>query len=157
MNKVRAKFKVVSSEHSGNGQDIQNINLVAVVDDSYENKTFFKYTPAGSINLGVVNQAAAEFFQVEKELYVDFSEPNEASAVNTRKFSFGEKAVGLTFNPGGNEQVTSIKRKFADVIDDLNTLRSESTDSEVKRMASVAITEAQTAQMWAVKAVTWSK
>ena len=77
--------------------------------------------------------------------------------METQELSFGEKAVGLTFNPGGNEQVTSIKRKFADVIDDLNTLRSESTDSEVKRLASVAITEAQTAQMWAVKAVTWCK
>jgi len=77
--------------------------------------------------------------------------------METQELSFGEKAVGLTFNPGGNEQVTSIKRKFADVIDDLNTLRSEFTDSEVKRLASVAITEAQTAQMWAVKAVTWCK
>lgn len=94
--KVRAKFKVVSSEHSGDGRDIQNINLVAVVDDSDENKTFFKYTPAGSINLGVVNQAAAEFFQVGKELHVDFSNPNEApqamgaSEKPTFKFGLGQ-------------------------------------------------------------------
>ena len=33
----------------------------------------------------------------------------------------------------------------------------KATDPEVKRMISVAITELQTSQMWAVKAVTWDK
>lgn len=37
----------------------------------------------------------------------------------------------------------------------MNYLRQLTEDPEVKRMASVAITEAQTAQMWAVKAITW--
>ena len=37
----------------------------------------------------------------------------------------------------------------------MNDLRNVTTDNEVKRMASVAITELQTAQMWAVKAITW--
>lgn len=71
--------------------------------------------------------------------------------------SFGEKAVGLSFNPSGDEGVNSIKRKYADIIDELNDLRESTTDGEVKRLVSVAITEAQTAQMWAVKALTWSK
>jgi hypothetical protein len=39
----------------------------------------------------------------------------------------------------------------------MNYLRLQSDDPEVKRMASVAITEAQTAQMWAIKAITWGK
>lgn len=69
--------------------------------------------------------------------------------------SFGEKAVGLKFNPSGNDVVGTIKRQFADIIDELNEQRAESNDPEVKRMLSTAITEAQTAQMWAVKAVTW--
>lgn len=69
--------------------------------------------------------------------------------------TFGEKAVGLTFNPGNNPAVEDIKKRFASTIDFLNDLRAGSNDPEVKRMASVAITEAQTAQMWAVKAVTW--
>jgi len=64
--------------------------------------------------------------------------------------------VGLTFNPGGNPTVNAIKGQFADVIDNLNDLRTESTDPDEKRMLSIAITEAQTAQMWAVKAVTWN-
>lgn len=72
-----------------------------------------------------------------------------------REMTFGEKAVGLTFNPGGNADVDACKREFAAVIDRMNNFRSTSDNPEVKRMASVAITEAQTAQMWAVKAITW--
>lgn len=73
-----------------------------------------------------------------------------------RELTFGEKAVGLTFNPGGNAAVTEIKVKCAELIDYLNDLRNLTEDGEKKRMLSVAITEAQTAQMWAVKAVTWN-
>lgn len=69
--------------------------------------------------------------------------------------TFGEKAVGLAFNPSGDDVVTACKRKFAAVIDQMNDLRNSSVDPEVKRMASIAITEAQAAQMWAVKALTW--
>ncbi len=75
-----------------------------------------------------------------------------------RTLTFGEKAVGLTFNPGGNPQVTAIKAGFAALIDQLNDIRLTATvngPSEVGRLASIAITEAQAAQMWAVKAVTW--
>lgn len=71
--------------------------------------------------------------------------------------SFGQKACGVSFNPGGHEQVNKIKEAFANVVDILNDYRAETEDGEVKRMLSVAITEAQTAQMWGVKAVTWQK
>ena len=37
----------------------------------------------------------------------------------------------------------------------MDELRQTTADPEVKRMASLAITDAQTAQMWAVKALTW--
>jgi hypothetical protein len=69
--------------------------------------------------------------------------------------TFGEKAVGLSFNPSGDEYVTTAKRSYADIIDQLDSLRTSTSDPEVKRLASIAITEAQTAQMWAVKALTW--
>lgn len=72
-----------------------------------------------------------------------------------REQTFGERAVGLKFNPGGSDQVAQIKQKFAAIIDELNDCRNATEDGEVKRMLSVAITEAQSAQMWAVKAVTW--
>jgi hypothetical protein len=51
--------------------------------------------------------------------------------------------------------VSKCKQIFADAIDQMNELRKTTESSEVVRMASVAITEAQTAQMWAVKAITW--
>lgn len=69
--------------------------------------------------------------------------------------TFGQKSVGLTFNPDNNDEVTKCKRLYADIIDQLNELRNLTNILEVKRLASVAITEAQTAQMWSVKAITY--
>lgn len=74
---------------------------------------------------------------------------------NTRSMTFGEKAVGLSFNPSNDDAVAQCKAEFARVIDRMNDLRTSTDNAEIKRMASVAITEAQTAQMWAVKAITW--
>jgi len=73
--------------------------------------------------------------------------------------SFGERAVGLTFNPSGDPEVNQIKVNCAILIDQLHDLRSGhyADDNDVKRMLSLAITDVQTAQMWAVKAVTWRK
>lgn len=71
------------------------------------------------------------------------------------KLSFGQKAVGLTFNPSSSHEVDKCKKEFADVIDHMNYLREQTDSVEVKRMCSIAITEAQSAQMWAVKAITW--
>ena len=69
--------------------------------------------------------------------------------------TFGERAVGLTFNPSGDQTVDSIKRKFATLIDMMHELRCTEVSGETKRLASIAITEMQGAQMWAVKTVTW--
>jgi hypothetical protein len=73
-----------------------------------------------------------------------------------RKLTYGEMAVGLTFNPSNDDAVAQCKAEFARVIDRMNDLRSSMGSSpEIARMCSIAITEAQTAQMWAVKAITW--
>jgi hypothetical protein len=79
-----------------------------------------------------------------------FDKGNEMS-----ELTFGQKACGVSFNPGGNPAVAMMKDQFAAIVDMLNTNRGMHSDPEVKRMLSIAITEAQTAQMWAVKAVTW--
>jgi hypothetical protein len=50
-----------------------------------------------------------------------------------------------------------LKQSCADFIDLCNESRNLTDDPEVKRMFSIAITEAQNAQMWAVKASTWGK
>lgn len=72
-----------------------------------------------------------------------------------KNLTFGQKAVALNFNPSGDDTISQIKQKYADIIDQLNDLRATTTSSEMKRLCSVAITEAQGAQMWAVKAITW--
>ena len=73
----------------------------------------------------------------------------------TKTQTYGERAVGLSFNPSNDSKVDFIKKKYAEIIDELDYLRKTSESSEVKRLASIAITEAQTAQMWAVKGITW--
>ena len=78
-----------------------------------------------------------------------------------REPTFGEKAVGLTFNPSGDEKVNEVKKLYAAIIDLCNEMRKDVTenqepeDREKARLLSVAITEAQGAQMWAVKGITW--
>lgn len=80
---------------------------------------------------------------------------NQTMSDNTRELTFGEKAVGVTFNPGQNPEVNAVKRLYAGLIDNLNDMRTSAEGSEKKRMYSVAITELQSSQMWAVKAITW--
>jgi hypothetical protein len=72
-----------------------------------------------------------------------------------RELTYGEKALGLTFNPSNDETVDKVKRLYAEIIDTCNNLRTEAGPGEKGRLLSVAITEAQTAQMWAIKGVTY--
>jgi len=73
-----------------------------------------------------------------------------------RELTFGQKAVGLTFNPSGDPLVSELKALYARIIDICDEYRnSPDASGEKKRLWSVAITEAQGAQMWAVKAATW--
>ena len=79
----------------------------------------------------------------------------EQSQTETPVLTYGQKAVGISFNPSNNNAVDRIKQICANAIDEMDSLRKETTSGEVKRMTSVAITELQTGQMWAVKAITW--
>jgi hypothetical protein len=75
---------------------------------------------------------------------------------NARLPTYGEKAVGVTFNPSGDAGVNELKNLFATVIDMLDGWRTSTAETdEQKRLYSIAITHAQTAQMWAVKARTF--
>ena len=80
---------------------------------------------------------------------------NTMDSENGRTQSFGEKAVGLSFNPSHDDLVHQVKQRYAVIIDEMNALRLRAESPEVKRLASIAITEAQGAQMWAVKAITY--
>jgi len=72
-----------------------------------------------------------------------------------RELTYGQKAVGLSFNPSGDPAVHRCKVEFAAVIDRMHELFCANKNPEVMRMAGIAIEHAQTAQMWAVKALTW--
>jgi hypothetical protein len=71
---------------------------------------------------------------------------------NERESTYGAKAVGLSFNPSQNSDVDKIKRLYAEIID---MLAVNHANGEKSRLYHIAITQAQTAQMWAVKAITW--
>jgi hypothetical protein len=77
----------------------------------------------------------------------------ELTSVNEQ--TYGQKAVGINFNPSNDDAIYICKKKYADLIDEMNDLRINSNSQEQKRLCSVAITELQTAQMWSVKALTW--
>jgi hypothetical protein len=66
---VRAKFKVDSKTETVNGKTVK---LQVVAHDSPENKSYFKWTPNGTIEMGILNPEASEQFEVGKEYYVDF-------------------------------------------------------------------------------------
>lgn len=72
-----------------------------------------------------------------------------------RQLTFGEKAVGISFNPGGHGAVNSIKTLSAALIDELNAMRDSVLDGEAKAQFTLAIRKIQEGQMWGVKAATW--
>lgn len=73
---VRAKFTVSSKEErmSYNGTKETVVKLRPVTSGSKENEEFYKYTPSGNVDLGTINQEAADFFEFGKEYYLDFTE-----------------------------------------------------------------------------------
>lgn len=73
--------------------------------------------------------------------------------MNERPYTEGEYRVGVSFNPGGHPQVTDLKARVAALIDDLNVIASN-REHPGARCAAIAMTELESAAMWAVKAVT---
>jgi hypothetical protein len=89
---VRAKFKVDTIERGltslptgsldENGRqvyapaEIQTIVMSPVYgngDPEHENTKFWQYSPSGQLRLGTVNEAAARYFELGKEYYIDFA------------------------------------------------------------------------------------
>lgn len=65
----------------------------------------------------------------------------------------GQYRVGVDFNPSKNAQVDEIKNAAASFIDMLAPIAA-ARDHPGARCASIAMTEIESAAMWAVKAVT---
>lgn len=71
MEKVRAKFKVETKTENQSGFVV---DMKPVITGSVENENFYKWTPGGSVMLSTINKAAAEYFAVGREYYIDFIE-----------------------------------------------------------------------------------
>lgn len=69
---IRAKFIVDSVAKTRFSHN--TIRLTPVTNGSEENKNFYTWTPAGSIELSVVSDDTASKFEVGKEYYVDFTQ-----------------------------------------------------------------------------------
>ena len=65
--------------------------------------------------------------------------------------TFGERRVGVDFNPSGSTMVDTIKGKAADLIDGLETA-GFNEPGEVARLKALARTDIESAAHWAVKA-----
>lgn len=91
MDKVRAKFKVDEIRRhltmlpvEGEKNRYAHVEARTVVmcpvygggDPDHENTKFWRATPSGRLELGMVNLAAAEMFELGKEYYLDFT-PSE--------------------------------------------------------------------------------
>ncbi|MBU1080907.1 MAG: hypothetical protein KKB59_10515 [Spirochaetes bacterium] len=73
---VRAKFKVDSVTEF---PDVSSIVLsVVTAGAGEENKKFFKWTPGGKIEMGVVSKETAARFRPGREYFVDFTPIEEA-------------------------------------------------------------------------------
>lgn len=77
---VRAKFVVQSITRQkgwGGFAEIQSIRLSAVTGGSEEDKKFFAATPSGTVELGTVNPAAGNYFELGQAYYLDFTKAIE--------------------------------------------------------------------------------
>lgn len=72
---VRGKFQVHSITSNHWNKESKTIKLSAVYDNGIEeNAKYAKATPSGSIEIQIDNPPAAEFFELGKYVYVDFSD-----------------------------------------------------------------------------------
>lgn len=71
MSRVNAKFRVASVRHDASGTKVAR--LEACTSGSEENKEWSKWTPAGTVEIYITNDPAAEFFVPGGEVYLQFS------------------------------------------------------------------------------------
>lgn len=78
---------------------------------------------------------------------------------NGTKMTEGEKAVGLSFNPSGDEKVAKLKSLFAQAFDivEQSVPADDGTipTARWRKLRDSALQEIITAQMWTVKVVTY--
>ena len=73
---VRAKFRCIDKHEQASGETTVKLDVVIVNNSGQydkENEEFFKYTPYGSLNMGILNEKASTEFEIGKEYYIDFT------------------------------------------------------------------------------------
>jgi hypothetical protein len=80
-----------------------------------------------------------------------------------RQLTFGEKAVGLTFNPSGDAKVNKAKQLMAEALDLLTETEQQKTEFGTKTQSweanvfrTNAFNKIVDAQMALVKYITWN-
>ena len=80
--------------------------------------------------------------------------------MDEQKLTPGQQAVGVTFNPSGNEKVQQLKKLFATAFDivEQSVPANDGTveTARVRKLRDAALHEIVSAQMWAVKVVTFN-
>ena len=110
-----------------------------------------------------------DFSDLDKHLNTEPS-ANVAIPPNPVPLTRGQQVMSVSFNPGQREDVAAIKQIFADCFDEIDkwvahkgaTVVDTNIDSEITkaawpdtmRLAAIAKTNLETAQMYAVKAIT---
>lgn len=76
--------------------------------------------------------------------------------MEVRELTYGERMVGLTFNPSDNQEVHELKKMYATIIDKLHSFEIPDRGcGDILDMIETARTSLITSQMWAVKAITY--
>lgn len=89
-NTIRAKFVVHSKKETLHGQEQNKLTTIEMapvscqheqVDGKWEiikseNTKFWQASPSGRLELGCINQEAADAFELGKEYYIDFIKAN---------------------------------------------------------------------------------
>jgi hypothetical protein len=68
--------------------------------------------------------------------------------------TLGEQRVRTDFNASNSDAVAELNNDHARLIDKVKAISDATTDNEVKRLCSLAMTDLESAAMWAVKAAT---
>jgi len=73
-----------------------------------------------------------------------------------KELTHGQKLCGVNFNPTQDPLIADIKQRYADIADILIDEVEKSDSSGRVHVLQLAVNELITAQMWAIKAVTWT-
>ena len=80
------------------------------------------------------------------------------AAIREHGITLGDSRIGIDFNPSGSKTIAEIKRRAADLIDAVDAIELPGeAPGEIARLKALAMTEIESAVMWAVMAAARSE